>query len=169
MVALCLLAADVAPCNGQAWTVGLRGGINASRMAFQDRTAQSLVKATPGFHVGALAGLRVKGLLEWYAEVLYTRKGFDSDDEKLQLAYVEVPLLLSLHWPGALSPRLFAGPVVSFEVGCKSTRVPGLGEVGCDHALATVARRKTDIGLSVGGGIAFKASPGSIFLDLWIN
>jgi hypothetical protein len=128
------------------------------------------VKAAPGFHLGVLAGFSLTGILELNAEVLYTGKGFDSNvDEKLRLAYVEFPLLLALRWPVALSPRLFAGPVVGFEVRCKSSRVLGLGEIACDDALSALRREKTDIGLAFGGGIGTGAGPGAVFLDLWVN
>jgi len=168
-VGACLFLSAASPCGAQRGSVGLQGGINASRMAFQDRTARSLVKPTPGFHVGVRADLKMKGIVGLATEVLYTQKGFDSDDEKLNLGYVEVPLLLALHWPGALSPQLFAGPVVGFEVSCSSSRVPGLGKVGCDDPLAAVQRRKTDLGLALGAGIAWDAGIGTAFVDVWLN
>jgi hypothetical protein len=166
---IAILTATPSPCQAQRLSVGLRTGINASRMTFQDRAAQSIVKPTPGFHLGVLAGLKMRGILELETEILYTEKGFDSDDEKLDLAYIEVPLLFTLRWPVALSPRLFGGPIVSFEVSCKSSRVPGLGAVGCDSPLASAQRQKTDVGLALGAGVAWGAGAGSVFLDLWIN
>jgi len=168
IVTLCVLGA-ASPCAAQGWTVGLRTGLNANRMHYEDEAASSIVQPTPGFHLGAQAGVMVTGILELEAGILYTGKGFDSDDEKLELAYLELPLLLSLRWPVALTPRVFAGPVVSFEVGCKSTRVPGLGELGCDEALVSLQREQTDIGLALGGGIGFGAGPGFLFLDVWVN
>ncbi len=163
-----LAAVDVVPVGAQTWTFGARVGTNASRMAFQDDVAASLVKATPGIHIGAMVARRVKGV-ELQAEVLYTQKGFDSDDEMLKISYVEVPLLWSYRWPVALSPRIFGGPVVSFEVDCMSKRVPGIGDVSCDHVLASAERRKTDIGIAFGGGIGFAAGPGTLTVDLWVN
>ncbi len=138
-------------------------------MNFHDRAARSIVKAKPGFHFGLLAGVKVKGILYLNTGVIYTDKGFDSDDEKLKIGYVEVPFLLSLNWPARLSPRLFVGPVVSFETKCNSSRVPGFDELSCDHPLASVQRQKTDIGLALGGGVGLPLGAGSAFFDLWLN
>ncbi len=168
VAAILLLSANAMPAPAQTWTLGACVGTNASRMAFQDDAAASLVKATPGIHVGVMVARNV-GVGELEAQLLYTQKGFDSDDEMLKISYVEVPLLWSYRWPVALSPRIFGGPVVSFEVDCMSKRVPGLGDVSCDNPLASADRRKTDVGMAFGGGLGFAAGPGLVTVDLWVN
>jgi hypothetical protein len=153
----------------QDWSIGVRIGMNASRLNFQDSQARSLALPTPGFHVGLIAALRIHESFSLQTEILYSRKGFDSDDEKLKLAYVEIPLLLAVHAPGSLSPKLFAGPVLGYEVGCRSLRVPGLGNLDCDHSLEGLQRKKVDAGIAMGAGLGVKAGLGDAFFDLWVT
>lgn len=167
---LCVVATSAVPCAAQGWSVGVVGGTNATRMSFEDPDAQSQVLASPGFHAGGLVELAWEGGLGVRAGALYTQKGFDSDvDEKLELSYIEFPVLFTVRWPVTSSPRVFAGPVVSFEVGCTSTRVLGLGELPCEDKLSSLERSKTDLGLAVGGGVGFHVGTGSVSMELWFN
>lgn len=166
---LLLLTAGAAPASGQTWTATLLVGTSANRLAFEDPTANDLALPTPGFQLGVVAGRRLSGALEVETGMLFTTKGFDSDDEKLQLAYLEIPVLVGFRWPTALSPRVFAGAVAGFEVGCTSSRVPGVGELDCDAPLASLQRRTTDLGIMVGVGGGVGAGPGEITLDVRIN
>lgn len=168
-MAMVLWLTLASPLSGQRWAVGVEVGLNASRMSFENPTADALVKATPGFHLGATVIGRLGGVTSIRTGLAYTQKGFDSDDELVKLSYLEVPLFLQVEFPVALAPRLFAGPVAGFEVGCESRRVPGLGSVDCDDVLAGLKRATVDFGLALGGGIGFAAGPGSVVFELWAN
>lgn len=157
------------PAAGQRWELGVEGGFNAARVAFENPAADALSKATPGLHLGAWATARVAASVAIRSGVGYSQKGFDSDDEQVKLAYLEVPLFLEARFPFALTPRLFAGPVASFEMACESRRVPGLGSVDCDDVLTGLQRRTVDFGLALGAGVSFSAGPGSIVVDVWAN
>lgn len=169
LLVLGVLVTPISYCEAQQWLAGFRGGMNASRMDFQDPTAAALVKATPGWHLGLFGGVRITPVLGVQLEMLYSQKGFDSDDEKLDLNYVELPLLASVRWPVAVSPHLVFGPVVSFELSCASSRVPGLGNVSCDAPLASARRQTIDIGITLGGGVAVGWGPGALLFDLGIT
>ena len=169
---LCLLAAAAFPLelDAQQWSVGLRVGASATRMNFDDPAASEAVLAAPGFHVGALVERSFATRFALRVEALVNRKGFDSDvDEKLTFTYLELPLLLSAEWSVPASPRLFAGPVLGFELGCHSTRVLGLGELACDDPASTLLRKKTDLGIAIGAGVGFRAAGGAFGLDLWLE
>jgi hypothetical protein len=162
--------AGAAPASGQTWTATFVVGTSANRLAFQNPVADDLSLPAPGFHVGVMAGRRIAGLLEAETGLQYATKGFDSNvDEKLSLAYLEVPLLVGLRWPARLSPRVFVGLAAAFEVGCRSSRVLGLEELRCDAPLSSLQRRKTDFGVIVGAGAALRAGSGQITMDVRIN
>jgi hypothetical protein len=161
--------AMVSPLIGQRWAAGLAGGLNAARVSFENPTADALAKATPGIHLAAIVLTRVGSATAIRSGLAFTQKGFDSDDEQVKLAYLEVPLFLQIDFPVALAPRLFAGPVASFEVGCESRRVPGVGSVQCDDVLAGLQRATVDFGLALGAGMGFGAGPGCVVVDLWAN
>jgi hypothetical protein len=143
--------------------------MNAARVSFENPTADALAKATPGLHLGAIVVARIGGTTSIRSGLAYTQKGFDSDDEQVKLSYLEIPLFLQIDFAVALAPRLFAGPVASFEVGCESRRVPGVGSVQCDDVLAGLQRATVDFGLALGAGVGFVAGPGSVVVDLWAN
>jgi hypothetical protein len=98
-------------------------------------------------------------------EVFYVHKGAVGAGEPgegtitIRLPYVEVPVLLNytipIPGPGIVSPHLYAGPSVAFRTECKvkvsdPTNIP---YQGCDVGDPNPDIKRTDFGLTFGGGI----------------
>ncbi len=158
------------PVEAQGWSFGLVAGANATRMTFEDATAQQRALARPGGHAGLLIEARATSRLTVRSGFLYSQKGFDSDDfGKLELAYLEVPAVLDVGFELPLAPHLFAGVAWAREIRCHASRLLAFDNLGCDHALTELARAKTDVGLVVGGGIRAVAGRGVLSFDLWLS
>jgi hypothetical protein len=99
-------------------------------------------------------------------EILTITKGQDEDLGKLELEYIEVPVLLHLplSMGSTFAPYVIAGPAFGFEVGCQ---VETTTETDCDDAGlgAPQDRKSTDIGITAGGGLAFGIGPGAVLLE----
>ena len=111
------------------------------------------------------------GRLGIQPELLTVKKGFDfedtvgDDDSKLELEYIEIPVLLHLPLTmgSTFAPYVFGGPSFAFEVGCEVE--DQVGTVDCDEGDTIDTRSSTDIGLTGGAGLAFAMGPGAILLE----
>lgn len=99
-------------------------------------------------------------------ELLTLTKGHDEPAGRLELEYIEVPVLLHLGLSAGsmFAPYVFAGPAIGFEVGCQ---VELTTETDCDDAGtdAPQNRKSTDIGITAGGGVGFNIGPGTVLLE----
>jgi hypothetical protein len=85
-------------------------------------------------------------------------------DVEVRYDYLDVPLLLvvPLLSGASITPQLHAGPALSVELDCAVTMATGglVGNFRCHED-----RRKLDVALLVGGGLAVMLGPGSALLD----
>jgi hypothetical protein len=100
-------------------------------------------------------------------EVLYVMKGgkagFPEGEAegyditmKVKMDYVEVPVLIKYNFPtqGTISPNLFAGPVVAFNVAAKVESEGYPVEAGEDFPSEDIENKKSvDFGIAFGGGL----------------
>lgn len=150
--------AAAAPLAAQA-VVGLKLGPSFGNISNRGVLPGSLDTRT-GFAGGIYVGSG-GGLLGFGIEALYAQRGASSDQPiataETRLDYVDVPAYLKVTLPApGFQPYAFAGPQVSFEVGCKSA-------YGADCA-ANSDRKTTDYAGIIGAGIKFGA--GSMALGL---
>jgi len=112
---------------------------------------------------GLIGGLSIvlpsSGLIAFQPEVLFTSKGAkgeNSGPDGLKLNYVEVPLLfrLQLDVGTGITPHLYAGPYLGFQISCK---VEGI-DADCEDAPG-VSTKTVDLGGALGGGLAFDVGP----------
>ncbi len=111
-------------------------------------------------------------------ELLYVQKGGGGEVSipgegsasiDLELDYVEVPVLLRLAVPvGLFRSYIFAGPAVSFEVGCQ-VRFEVLGESETEDCEDDFDRSTTDVGVMAGAGFALPVGIGRILLEARYN
>jgi hypothetical protein len=130
----------VSPASAQILGIGVKGGLNFSTfsgdLAFdEDEFGIDLpFKNKTGFVIGASFSKGLMPLLSLQPEILYIQKGAKVDESltipevgtagvegSFDLAYLEVPLLLraGLPVPG-LSPFVYAGPAVAFNLSAKA-------------------------------------------------
>jgi hypothetical protein len=112
-------------------------------------------------------------------EVLYMQKGAvlggnDADLVGMVIAldYIEVPLLVTvpIDVGPSVTPYLFSGPALAFEVGCAFERdaegveasIDCTGSPAIDFELTS---KKLDIGLTLGGGLRVPLGPGALLLE----
>jgi hypothetical protein len=176
-VALLLSFAATDSALAQQISLGARGGYNSANIIWDGGIDTINTHWNSSFHVGGLVRLDLDRLFAVQLEAWYTRKGTRADwteqtgEGEITASYLEIPLLAVLKVPvgsGArITPHLFAGPTVAFELDCRVeghiTDIPIDGD--CDDPGFQIARKKTDIGLLFAGGLEIRTGPGAIQLD----
>lgn len=154
--------------------VGVRAGMRWSELdTSQDAgSIGSLV-------VGGYFGFGVSHRLAIQIEAVYGTRGAESlrvadgvlsptaEPSRLEMSYIEVPVLLRAGFPGErLLPSFFLGPYVGFLLDCE-IRPTGQDGRSCDSAGAPerFAPRSTDFGLVVGGGLDVAVGESTVFVD----
>lgn len=107
--------------QGRETTFGVLGGVTSATFTGDDaEDADSKIGMTFGGFISF--GMSAKFAIETGA--LYSQRGAQTTAEgvtaKINLDYVEVPLLASLRFPGKgkVTPFLSAGPALAFKLGC---------------------------------------------------
>lgn len=161
--------ATAAPSSAQS--IGFKLGASISTLSISDDSDNSDIKSATSFGGGGFIRFDM-GRIGIQAEVLSMTKGADidvpgDDDTNYRIEYIEIPLLV--HVPltmGAnFAPYVFAGPALGLEVGCEVSH-PGVAALDCGDDNADVFdRKKTDLGLVAGGGLAFAMGPGALLFE----
>jgi hypothetical protein len=136
--------------------IGLRGGVSVATASFDvdtfDEENRTGFVGGPfiNFDLGAL-GLQVAGL--------YNTKGVDTNIGRLDLKYIEVPVVVKLGIPLAvLKPSVFGGAALAFRTGCE------LAGADCADAF-----KSTDVLGVVGADVAIYAGDVSLWADARYN
>lgn len=155
---IAMLAATASTTSAQ--TIGFKLGASFANLSEDGTTIGGLT----GFAGGGFVRFGM-GRIGVQAELLTVTKGAEEDEDvagagKLQLEYVEIPLLLHLPLTmgASFAPYVFAGPSAAFEVRCSS-------EGAHDPLICDEPRKSMDFGLHVGGGLAFDMGPGAILVE----
>ena len=126
--------------------LGVKGGLSYGNVSNRGVLPGSLGGRT-GFALGA--SLTSSGPLGIGIEGLYAQRGVTSDSgfDSRSLDYLDVPVYarLKLATPG-LAPYAYAGPMVSFELRCRS------GGVACPDT----GRPKRSYAAVIGGGLPLR-------------
>jgi hypothetical protein len=168
ILALATITLVSAPA-AHAQTIGFKLGASLANWSADDLDNTNLNSIT-GFAGGGHIRFGM-GRLGIQLELLSITKGTEfedlsgDDDGKIGIEYVEIPLLL--HVPlslGSITPYVFGGPSLAFEVSC-SVEEGGL-DVDCDDPAGDIiGRSSTDFGVSAGGGLGFPVGPGNLFVE----
>jgi hypothetical protein len=163
-----------AAAGGQAQTIGFKLGPSFSTISTDEPgvDVSTLTKFTGGGFIRfAMGGLAIQ------PELMYVTKGAKttfgeggvSVDGELRLDYIEVPLLVVVPFSagGSISPFVYGGPALAFEVGCTiAISAAGFdGSSDCDEEDEGLDRKKMDVGAMFGGGVAIPMGPGAITLE----
>jgi hypothetical protein len=149
---------------------------SAQTIGFKLGASMSKIVTTPDSDLDGLTAFAGGGFVRFgfgrigiQPEILTLTKGHDEPAGRLELEYIEVPVLLHLplSMGSMFAPYVIAGPAFGFEVGCQV----GDGETECDDAgsAAPQNRKSTDIGITAGGGLAFAMGPGAVLLEARYN
>lgn len=169
-LALAAGGAGAGEATAQQQLIGVKAGFVSANVDEDGADART----TFGF--GGFVQLPVAQNLSLQPEVLYLGKGFASEadgvDATFELTYVQVPLLLQYHFPveGSVSPRLFAGPAVAFELACDVSGSDGSTNVSlsCDDFADfgfDLDTKSADFGLTFGAGVDIAAGSATVTLD----
>ncbi len=115
-------------------------------------------EVTLGYGVGAFLGFNITDHMGIQGEIIYsslTQKYTDNNDErKINLKYINIPLLMSLNTgkTNAVNLNLVAGPQLGISVGSSMNSSSSDGNT---TATAVLALKKSDIGLAYGFGLDF--------------
>jgi hypothetical protein len=176
VMALFLVISIPDPTPAQQLSVGARGGYVSSTLDW-DGAERVETNWNPNFHIGAVSRLQLHRnfalqLEVWYAEKSSGARLLELNAEgDIELSYLEIPLLAQARVPlgpdSRVTPHLFAGPSVAFELDCGvSLIIDGeLVNADCDAPDIQVERRTAAVDLVFGAGIDIQAGPGAILLD----
>lgn len=147
--AVAALALLIAPSLASAQTVGIKAGAS-----FGDVSNSGVLPGDVGTRTGFTVGVTAftPGALAVGLEVLYSQRGVTGDEEiaSRELEYIDIPLLLRASLPAPISPYVYLGPQVSYELNCDSgdescpesgrPQWPTAGVVGAGVSFGTDAR-----------------------------
>lgn len=147
---LCIAAMSFSSAQAQGLDFGIRGGLN-----FASITDAGDSETRTGFMVGVYTNLGIPmSPITIQPEVLYTQKGVEQtlagETITTKLDYIEIPVSarFNIMTPGPVSPHIYAGPYLGFNVNAE---VEGGGEtIDVDDSI-----KDTDFGFTVGGGVDF--------------
>ncbi len=154
--------------------VGVRAGMRWSELeSSQDAGSMSSLV------LGGYFGFGISNRLALQIEAVYGSRGAerlrvgantldtDATPVRLNMSYIEIPLLLRAGFPGErFLPSFFLGPYVAFLLDCEM-RPDGGESQACDDedAVQRFTPRSTDYGVLVGGGLDMAVGESTVFLD----
>jgi len=179
LLALVLAVVLATPGLGQNAMVGVKAGVDFADLGgdFEDVIETSSDIKT-GFSVGGFVGVDLHQMFRLQGEVQYVQKGAKAKEAgaeaTFKVNYIEVLVPLTLMIPvegGGVTPRLYAGPSVAFELDCKAELSEGgvSVEIDCGEPGFDAPTKSIDYGIFFGGGADIAVGPGKITLDVLYN
>lgn len=136
---------------------GIRGGLNIANLNNVDDT-----DARTGLLAGAYLNFKVPmSPVSIQPEILYAQKGFEATttvsgqqvNATTKLDYIEVPVLAKFSFaPGPLTPKVYFGPYVGFNVKAEVEAESGGNSASVD---VKDSIKDTDFGVVVGAEVSF--------------
>lgn len=154
--------------------VGVRAGMRWSGLeSSQDAgSISSLV-------LGGYFGFGISNRLAVQIEAVYGSRGAealrvganeldtDAPPARIEMSYIEVPVLLRAGFPGErFLPSFFLGPYVGFLLNCEMRPADGASQ-SCDDedSAQRFTPRSTDYGVLLGGGLDIAVGESTVFVD----
>lgn len=181
LLAALLVLLVAGPGFAQNWSGGVKGGLGFSNLGGDIEDLDSSL----GFSVGGFLGT---SLHEYFAvDVLaqYVQKGaeesVDGGDLEFNLDYIEILVPATLTIPiqdSPITPRIYAGPALAFEITCELSASGGgvSADADCDQLFEAtdgliddLETKSVDFGVFFGGGVDFMVGNGALTLDLLYN
>lgn len=124
---------------------GVKGGYNVAKVKFNKTVFKS--ENINGFHIGPTVESMIgPGGIGIDAALLYSQRGFDSDEVTVRNSYLDVPVNVKFKLGLPLvNPYLTAGPYISL-------RVAGDKQWSVSDKLSQIKARTFGAGLNIGAG-----------------
>lgn len=158
----------------QAQTWGIKGGVNFASMRFSAGGLDFSPESVTGIHIGIIGEFNLQESLYFNTGLLYSLKGYkiegslfdleETDEEKLTVNYLEIPMNLAYKFPIKDNSSFFiqAGPYLGYALSGKS-KSEGLSE---ELDFGDQGMRRFDFGLGFGAGVGFGALVTSLHYQL---
>jgi len=152
-------------------TLGLKGGLNIASLDVSDSEGTDIdLDTRTTFGGGAYLQAGLGSVLALQAEALYAPGGArGSGGDAIELTYIDVPLLFMVRVPAgdaSIWPIVYAGPVFSFETGCR-LKEEGGASLDCGSGPGDPFPTKSpDIGGAIGGGLEVFMGSYTLQLDI---
>ena len=156
VIGLAVLAAR--PLHAQIRGSVIAGYVSA-KVSESFEGATVTLASRSGFAAGIGMSHDVARDVSFDPELLYVQKGFDqtsgTDEFKLKLGYIEVPLLFrAMFASGSAHPFITAGPAFAFKVSCSGEESSGGNGTSADCSNADNGAVKSfDFGVMLGAGV----------------
>lgn len=154
---------------GAQTTLGVKGGIGITDLSFE--SSEGGLSSRTTFTGGGFAQFMLGEQFFIQPEVLYAPKGAKESEfgaeVTIGLDYIEIPLLFGAEFGvgQGLTPRVFAGPSVAFEVSCKlSGEFEGIS-ASADCSEEEIETKSVDFGLVFGAGLGIPVGGFEIIID----
>ncbi|PWA05429.1 porin family protein [Flavobacterium psychrotolerans] len=128
--------------SDKSMSFGAKAGLNIASITNSDGSS-SLV----GFHVGGFAEFKVSDKFAVQPELLYSAQGAKFDGGKMNLSYINIPVMAKYYVADAFS--LEAGPQIGFLMSAK-VKADGGGSADVKEFF-----KSTDFGVNFGAGYEF--------------
>lgn len=149
LVALILSGISFQGFSQAQFAIGLKGGLNLSKISFQDDLNANVSNRT-GFHAGAFALVKITAF-GIQPEVLFSKQGskfkVNATDYEANFDYIAVPVMFKFYLP--LGLNIQAGPQFSF-LTVDDLKATVSGQNAQD--IATNFKKKQDTSLALGAG-----------------
>jgi hypothetical protein len=151
--------------------VGVQVGYSRTDLAVGE--GGNLLTSRQGAITGAYLHFPLSDALAIRPELLFSLKGGStvanvggqSQAVDIELAYIELPLLLRASFPtGSVRPVLFAGPALAIQIGCDFSFADSVRSTCGQDSLPPLVR-SWDFGLVGGGGIEKRLRRATIALE----
>jgi hypothetical protein len=141
---LCIMFFASVGAFAQGVSGGIKAGLNLANQTYSGNGYTTSPSFLPGLHGGVYLTAMFSEHLGLQPEVLYSGQGAKSGDYKLQMAYVNVPVLVRYNVNSLLS--FHAGPQLGFLMSAK-------GKVSSGSTDLKDEFKSTDLSLAAGVGI----------------
>ncbi len=168
------------PIYAQFASLGIKGGLNLSKLSYKDDLQGYDFSFRKGINIGLFTEYQLTDNLLIHSETIYSMRGTEYGSEEISLLgmtipthkfvqklnYFEIPLTIQYNFSinSRITPKVFIGPVASFLLSAKIEYYEEGNKLG-------EADQKDDIksfeyGIIIGAGTDYNLATGKIIFDL---
>ena len=139
---------------------GLKGGLGRSTVHGDGIATQR----RGAFHAGGFIAFAPARIFALQIEGMFSRRGTQDPNGRLEIDYVDVPLLAVFRTPRLglfrATPRISVGPTASYRLRCRVSDRLRNTETDCRDDTETIG-----FGLTIGAGVHLRVGPQTVLLE----